>query len=152
MASAMTGTGALYTPQVLGLATSLAQFPLTDDLDLRGQARAASCGSSLTLGLRLGLGLDAGARIARVGLAAQACAIGQASAAIFAAGAVGRTAADIAAAEAQISAWLEGTAPMPDWPGLEAIAAARAFPGRHGAILLGWRAALQALSFDPSGR
>ena len=144
----MASAAALYTPQVLGLATSLAQFPLTDDLDLRGQARAVSCGSSLTLGL----GLDAGARIARVGLAAQACAIGQASAAIFAAGAVGRTAADIAAAEAQISAWLAGTGSMPDWPGLEAIAAAVAFPGRHGAILLGWRAALQALSVDPSGR
>ena len=30
-------------------------------------------------------------------------------------------------------------------PELEAIAAARDFPGRHGAILLPWRAALDAL-------
>jgi len=37
---------------------------------------------------------------------------------------------------------------LPDWPGLDAIEAARAFPGRHGAMLLPWQAALAALSSE----
>ena len=42
--------------------------------------------------------------------------------------------------------WLvQETAPQPGWPGLDALAAARAYPARHGAILLAWRAALEAL-------
>jgi len=44
-----------------------------------------------------------------------------------------------------MAAWLGGAGQMPDWPGLAAIAAARDYPARHGAILLPWRAALDAL-------
>ncbi len=143
MASAAT----LYTPQVLALATSLASFPLDDGLPLRGEARSQRCGSSLTLGLALSLD----GSIARVGLAAHACAVGQAAAAIFARAAPGLAPADIAIAEAAIAAWLEAAArdevaPLPDWPGLGVIAPAAAFPARHGAILLAWRAALAALA------
>jgi len=144
----MASAAALYSPEVLALATRLAQYPLSADLEMRGQARSASCGSSLTLGLTV----DGEGQIARIGVAAQACAIGQASAAIFAAAAPGMTQADIAAAQQAIADWLAGTAPMPDWPGLDAIAAAAAYPGRHGAILLGWRAAIQALSTSAAAR
>ena len=35
---------------------------------------------------------------------------------------------------------------MPDWPDLEMLAPALPYPGRHGAILLPWRAAADALS------
>jgi hypothetical protein len=35
---------------------------------------------------------------------------------------------------------------LPDWPGVEAIAAARDYPARHGAIMLPWTAARDALS------
>jgi hypothetical protein len=34
---------------------------------------------------------------------------------------------------------------LPDWPGLTAIAAARDYPARHGAIMLAWQAARQLL-------
>ena len=137
----------LYTPDVLALATGLAAFPLTDDLPLRGEARSRSCGSTLLIGLEP----DGAGRIARLGLRAQACAIGQAAAAIFAGHAVGRSAAELAAAETALAAWLDGTGAMPDWPGLAAIAAARDYPARHGAILLAWRAALSALSSGGQG-
>ena len=73
----------LYTAQVLGLATQLAAWPWDEALPLQGAGRSRSCGSSL----ELGLGLDDHGRIARLGLRAQACAIGQAAAAIFAEGA-----------------------------------------------------------------
>lgn len=143
----MASVAVLYTPEVLGLATSLARFPITDTLDLRGQARSASCGSTLTVALALD---DAG-KIAQVGLAAHACAIGQAAAAIFAQAAIGQTAQDIRHAEQAIAAWLAGAngddpAKRPDWPGLQAIAPAWGYPARHGAILLGWRAALVAFA------
>ena len=132
----------LYTPAVLALATSLAGWPLGPDLPLVGEARAASCGSRL----RLGLALDARGRITQVGVAAQACAVGQAAAALFAAAAAGRDGAEVARASAALEAWLAGTAPLPDWPGLAAIEAAQAFPARHGAVMLAWHAATAALS------
>jgi len=137
----MAAAALLYTPEVLALATALARWPLADDLPLRGAARSPACGSRI----ELGLALDADGRIERIGLRAQACAVGQASAAIFAAAAVGQTPASLTAALAAIEAWLRGTQGLPDWPGLGAIAAAQAYPGRHGAILLPWKAALEAL-------
>lgn len=137
MASATT----LYTPEVLALATSLAGYPMTDDLVHRGQARSQSCGSAI----EIGLALDAQGRISQLGLKAHACAVGQASAAIFAAGAIGLSRPDIVLAEAAIVAWLSDEAAMPGWQGLGAIAAAQSYPGRHAAILLAWRAALRAL-------
>ncbi|HZV10404.1 MAG TPA: iron-sulfur cluster assembly scaffold protein [Novosphingobium sp.] len=133
---------ALYTPEVLALATGLTAFPLTDAHVLRGSARSASCGSTL----QAGVAVDADGVITSIGLAAQACAIGQASAAIMARSAVGRSAEDFAAAEVAIARWLLEGGNVPDWPGLDAIAPARAFPGRHGAIMLGWRAVIAALA------
>lgn len=135
----MAGTTALYTPEVLALATSLARYPLGDDLPLHGDARSQSCGSTLELGLAFENG-----RISRIGLRTHACAIGQAAAAIFAGAAIGRTGPDIADAEREVAAWLGGGS-LPAWPGIATIAAAAAYPARHGAVLLPWRAALSAL-------
>ena len=131
----------LYTPQVLALATSLAEFPWDETLPLKGSARSKSCGSTITLAL----GTDDSGQIAKVGLKAQACAIGQAAAAIFANAAIGRSGAEIREAADTIAAWLAGTRERPDWPGLDAIDAAQAYPGRHGAILLAWQAARELL-------
>jgi NifU-like protein involved in Fe-S cluster formation len=138
----VSSTAALYTPEVLGLATGLARFPLLDDLPLRGSARAPVCGSTVELGLELA---DDG-RIARLGLKAHACAIGQAAATLFAESATGRNRNDLTRTLSRIEAWLSSAdAELPDWPGLTAIAAARSYPARHGAILLPWKAALAAL-------
>lgn len=138
----MSSTAALYTPEVLGLATGLAAFPLSDDLPLRGLARAPVCGSTIELGLLL----DGNGRITQLGLKAHACAVGQAAAALFARSAPGKSRAEIAAALTGLEVWLAaGSGPLPDWPGMAVIAAARAYPARHGAILLPWKAALAAL-------
>ena len=137
----MASVAALYTPEVLALATGLSRYPLTDDLSLRGDARSATCGSTVTVGLAL----DSAGRIKAVGLRAHACAIGQAAAAIFAEAAIGENRADLLQAEASITQWLAGNVAGPGWPGLTAIAPARAYPARHPAILLAWRAALAAL-------
>jgi NifU-like protein involved in Fe-S cluster formation len=132
---------ALYTPQMLALATSLADWPLDYAMPFQGRARSPACGSTL----EVSLALDDAGRITRLGLRAQACAVGQAGTALFAAAAPGHNRAELAAAAEAIAGWLHGDGALPGWPGLEAIAAARAFPARHGAILLAWQAALDAL-------
>ena len=72
--------GALYSPALLGLAVELAEYPLKDDMALRGEARSRSCGSTLQLGCTT----DDDGAIAELGMRVSACAVGQASAAIFA--------------------------------------------------------------------
>lgn len=140
----MATTAMLYTPAVLALATRLATFPWDSALPLQAEVRSKSCGSTLALGL----GLDRNDRIARLGVRAQACAIGQAAAAIFAQSAPGLDARTIRAADDAIAAWLAGEGPLPDWPGLDAIVPARDYPARHGAIRLAWQAARQLLPTD----
>lgn len=135
----------LYTPEVLAAAVSLAARPLGDELPLRGDARSPSCGSRI----ELGLAVDDDGRVARVGIASRACAIGQASAAVFADHVVGLTADEIASARSQMAAWLAGNGTMPDWPGLPLVAAARDYPARHGAMMLAWDAACAALQREP---
>ena len=44
-------SAALYTPEVLALATSLAEFGWDESLPLQATARSRSCGSTLELGL-----------------------------------------------------------------------------------------------------
>ena len=132
----------LYSPEVLGLAVELAGFPPINDATATGEARSAACGSALTVGLRL----DAAGQIEALGMQVRACAIGQAAAALFARHAAGLRAAGIVAAQSQITRWLGNEAPLPEWPDLAMLEPARAFPGRHGAILLPWQAAASALS------
>lgn len=132
----------LYTPAILAAAMTLADFAWDDALPLRGEARSRRCGSTLALGL----GVDGEGRITGIGLRAHACAIGQASAQVFAGAAVGRTRGDILAARAALAAWLAGEAPAPDWPGVLLIEPALAYPARHDAIVLAWDAALAALA------
>lgn len=135
------GAGRLYTPELLSLAVNLADYPLEDSLPHRGEAVSRTCGSKLALGLAS----DADGVIEGVGMQVSACAVGQAAAAVFAAGAMGMDREEVAAAGQAIEGWLAG-GPEVDWPGIGAIAAAREHPGRHGAILLPWRAAHAALS------
>ena len=100
----------------------------------------------------MGLDMDAGGRIARLGLRPHACAVGQAAASVFAVGAAGRTQSEIAAARSALAAWLGGIGSVPDWPGIDLVAPAMAYPARHGAILLAWDAALAAMASAPLER
>ncbi|MGB7419968.1 MAG: iron-sulfur cluster assembly scaffold protein [Erythrobacter sp.] len=134
-------SAALYTPDMLALAASLAKYPLAKTFDLRVEERAQPCGSTIVLGIDC----DPSGRLAHMGMQVTACAVGQSSAAILASGAQGldkKTSADILRA---IEAWLKGDASLPDWPGFAALETARDVPGRHGALLLAWRAAARAL-------
>jgi NifU-like protein involved in Fe-S cluster formation len=138
----MSSAERLYTPELLGWTVRLAAYRLAEDLPLAGEARSPSCGSTLSLTLDTD---DRGA-ISAIGMRVSACAIGQASAAVFAEHAVGRDLGEIASSLAQMEAWVAGEGALPGWPDLKVIAPARDFPGRHGAMLLPWKAALAALS------
>lgn len=136
----------LYTPELLALAVELAQYPPLEGSALHGEARSPTCGSTLAIDLAT----DADGRIGRLGLRVRACAVGQASAAIFARHAAGRAAVELRETLAGLEAWLAHDAPPPDWPDLALIAPARGYPARHGAILLPWKAALAGLSTAPA--
>jgi NifU-like protein involved in Fe-S cluster formation len=136
----------LYTPELLGLAVELAEWPPLDTAAHRAEVRSPTCGSTLAMDLSV----DSAGRIERLGMRVRACAVGQASAAIFARHARGLGASEIALALGKLEAWLDEQGPAPDWPGLSAVAPARDFPARHGAMLLPWKAALAALSSNPA--
>lgn len=137
----MASAAILYTREILALATGLAAYPWDEALPLKTEARSRSCGSLIALGLAL----DQAGRIEHVAVRSHACAVGQAAAAIFAAGAMGRSGIEVREAAGQVALWLSGEGPLPDWPGLAAIASARDYPGRHGAIGLAWKAASDLL-------
>jgi NifU-like protein involved in Fe-S cluster formation len=138
----MAGSEKLYTPELLALAVSLTEYPPDPALALHGEARSKSCGSTLAMDIAV----DGEGRIERLGMRVRACAVGQASAAIFAREAIGHRLADIEAAHASLTQWLAGSGDLPAWSGIEAIVPARDYPARHGAIMLPWTAARDALS------
>ena len=123
----------LYTPNLLSLATHLADFPLDKGFGFNAQGRSRTCGSTIDLGVDL----DHEGRVIRLGMQVSACAIGQSSAAIMALGAKGRLPSEISGAKG---------------PKFEALEPARAHKGRHDALLLAWTAMTQALSTAQSSR
>jgi NifU-like protein involved in Fe-S cluster formation len=137
----------LYTPEILELATGLADYPLDPSLPLQGEARSRTCGSMI----RLGMALDGEDRIARIGMQVSACAIGQASAMLLAQSAGDTTADVILTMNHDWERWLAHAGPLPDWPGAAILAPARDHPARHGALLLPWKAASVALSSAATG-
>jgi NifU-like protein involved in Fe-S cluster formation len=102
------------------------------------------CGSELTLDVML----DEAGRIADLGLEVQACALGQASASVFAKNAIGATREEVVTGRDQLKAMLQagGPAPTGRFSALEALQPAAAYRQRHGSILLAFEAGLEAFS------
>jgi len=88
--------------------------------------------------------LDEAGRVAILEQAVEACAFGQAAAGLVGTSATGKTAEDAAAALAGVERWLDQNVPEP-WPGLNVLDPARSRRGRHGAILLPFRALVAAI-------
>ena len=135
-------TAALYTTEILRLAASIPEPARLDRVDATAEERSPTCGSRI----RLEVQIDPERRVAAMTQAVEACAFGQASAALLAAHAQGRGYEEVSAALVKLSAWLAGERRDPgDWPGLIVLDPARSRPGRHGAILLPFKALLCAL-------
>ena len=132
----------LYTPSLLALSVELSEYPLDPGAPLQGSARSRTCGSEVLLSAHP----DEAGGMRQIGMQVTACAVGQASAAIFADHAPGLSREEIAGVLDRLEQWLEGDVPSDFLPRLERLEAARAFPARHGALLLPWRAAIDALA------
>lgn len=131
-----------YTREILRLAAAIPYLEPFTELQEATERRSPTCGSRM----RVAVELDWAGRVKRLRQAVEACAYGQAAAALMGGHAMGRSADEVAAALAELEAWLAGDGDVPAaWPGLEVLSPALSRKGRHGAILLPFRALLAAI-------
>ncbi|MGD9812266.1 MAG: iron-sulfur cluster assembly scaffold protein [Sphingobium sp.] len=136
-------TSALYNQEILRLATSIPCLGRLEGPGGTADKRSPTCGSRVIADVRIG----EDARVTALGLDVRACALGQASAALLGANALGRSAAELREAATALRAYLTGAgeAAEPDfWPGMAVLAPARDYPARHPSILLAFEAASEA--------
>jgi NifU-like protein involved in Fe-S cluster formation len=132
---------ALYNRDILRLAASLVPSDTIVNPDATAEARSITCGSQIAVDILL----DEARAIAELAIRANACTLGQASAAILKANAKGQSDSAIMAIRSGLADGLQHGAAMPAiWPQLELFAVARDFPARHSAILLPYDAVLAA--------
>ena len=131
-----------YTRDILRLAASIPHLVPFDELEGATERRSQTCGSRM----RAAAELDWAGRVSRYRQAVEACAYGQAAAALVGGHAIGRSRDEVATALADLELWLAGDGEVPgSWPGLDALIPARSRKGRHGAIMLPFRALLAAM-------
>lgn len=131
-----------YTREILRLAASIPHLVPFEELEGATERRSPTCGSRM----RMAVELDWARRVVRLRQAVEACAYGQASAALMGGHAMARSAEEVALGLTELDAWLAGKGDVPTaWPGLAALAPARSRKGRHGAILLPFRTLLAAI-------
>jgi NifU-like protein involved in Fe-S cluster formation len=131
-----------YTRDILRLAAAIPYLESFEELEGATERRSPTCGSRM----RVAVELDWANRIVRFRQAVEACAYGQAAAALMGGHAMGRSAEEVGAALAELDAWLAGNGELPNaWPGLDVLEPARSRKGRHGAVLLPFRTLLAAI-------
>jgi len=136
-------SGALYTREILRLAVSIPHQQRLDNPDGTAELRSRTCGSKVAADVMV---TDSGV-LKDFGFAISACALGQASAAILGAQAIGKSAADIESARSSLTAFLEGASESPgEWPDMDILVAAQDHKGRHAAILLPYDAVIAAFA------
>ena len=132
----------LYTLEILRLAAAIPHLDPLADAQAKAEVRSPACGSKVSVSVRL----DEAGRVDAISQTVEACAFGQASAAIMGGHAIGRNVEEVEAALNDYRDWLGGRSDGPgNWPGLEALTPARSKAGRHGAMLLPFRALLAAV-------
>ena len=105
------------------------------------------CGDRVTIDVRLDDG-----RIVDLAQRVRGCLLCEASASVVGANAVGQTGNDIAAAQRDTRAMLEGgTASTARWPGLEAFTPVSSYKSRHACVLLPFEALLEAVKAAHGG-
>ncbi|KQN26559.1 nitrogen fixation protein NifU [Sphingomonas sp. Leaf33] len=134
-------TAPLYNATILRLAASIPHHDRLPAPMATVEKRSPICGSRVTVDVSV----DADGRIETLGMLVRACALGQASASLFGAEAIGKSPADLAAARDALTAWLAGARDTPpDWPGLDIFTPALPYSARHPSIRLAFEAAAEA--------
>lgn len=123
----------LYSQRILALASAIPHQERLDSPDASVTKRSPLCGSTVTVDLDIADG-----KIVRFGQDVKACALGQASAAVFGEQAVGLSLEEARAGRDALRAMLRENGPVPDAPfdGYAALEPARAYRNRHASILL----------------
>lgn len=131
----------LYNSTILRLAASIPHHQRLEHPQASVEKRSPVCGSRVTVDVTLD---DAG-RVAEIGQEVRACALGQASASLMAAEAIGRDADELEAARDALAAFLAGERTDPgDWPGLDIFVPALPHKARHASIRLAFEAVAEA--------
>jgi NifU-like protein involved in Fe-S cluster formation len=134
-------TTALYNRDILRLAASIPHQRRLEHPQASVEKRSPLCGSRVAVDVVL----DEQGRVSSLGQEVKACALGQASASLMGANAIGRTTNELAEARDALAAYLQGTRNDPgDWPGLKILADARPYKARHASILLPFEAVSEA--------
>jgi NifU-like protein involved in Fe-S cluster formation len=142
-------SAALYNPTILRLAASIPHDARLTEPQGSSEKRSPICGSRVTVDVML----DQQGRIAAIGQEVRACALGQASASLMGAHAIGRSADELDAARDALIAFLAGERADPgDWPGLDIFLPARGYPARHPSIRLAFEAVAEAAHAAQSRR
>ena len=129
----MTALEDIYSERILELAANSTRGQRLVNPDATATAHSKLCGSTVTLDIKM-----SGDRITDYGQQVRACLLGQSSAAVVAAHAVGSTAAEIHEVARQMRAMLKenGAPPAGKWRNLAALEPVRDVKGRHASTLL----------------
>jgi NifU-like protein involved in Fe-S cluster formation len=131
-----------YTAEILGLSMQIPRLGSLPPPAVPVEVVSPICGSRLTLFSRV-----EGGRIADFAWGIEACALGQASAALIGARALGETESFFKTLADVLETYLKSDSGLdPAWSWLAPLAAARSVPQRHGSVLLPVRAFQRALS------
>jgi NifU-like protein involved in Fe-S cluster formation len=133
----------LYSKRILALAADIPHTERLANPTATIKRRSPLCGSTVTVDVVVNDG-----RIAEFGQDVKACALGQASAAVVGANAIGRTRAEIEKARDELRAMLKenGPVPSPPFDGLEVLLPARDYKNRHASIMLALEATAEAMA------
>ena len=131
----------LYNATILRLAATIPHHARLPQPQGSSELRSPVCGSRVTVDVVLG----ADGRIVALGQEVRACALGQASASLMGAEAIGKSPEELEAARDALTAFLAGEAETPgDWPGLDIFLPARPHTARHASIRLAFEAVAEA--------
>ena len=134
-------TASLYSRDILRLAASIPHLGRLHRPDASAEKNSTVCGSRVVVDVVL----DKDGRVAGLGQEVRACALGQASASLMAAEAIGRTLDELTSARDALAAYLAGTSDALDfWPGMAVFRDARSYSARHASIRLAFEAAAEA--------
>ncbi|QUJ77585.1 iron-sulfur cluster assembly scaffold protein [Sulfitobacter albidus] len=133
----------LYSTRILALAADIPHLGRLDAPDASVTRRSPLCGSSVTVDVAVTDG-----RLSALGQDVKACALGQAAAAVTAAGAEGATLETVQRGRDQLKAMLKGKGGVPDAPfdGFEVLSPAVEYKNRHASILLSIEAMAEAMA------
>ena len=132
----------LYSAKILGLAANMPRSGRLPDPEGSAEKTAKLCGSKITIDVVMD-----GDEVVDFAQDVQACALGQAAAAVLGANVVGATQGEIDAAREALYKMLKtgGPAPAGRFSDLAMLAPVKDYPPRHASTMLAFEAAVEAI-------